>query len=549
MDWLGILFTQDSVAGNILALAVVVALGVWLGRFKIKGVGIGITWILFAGIVLGHFGFSMTPKTLGFVKEFGLILFVCSIGLQVGPSFFSLFKATGLRLNLLALYVVLCAVFLTAAVAFFSGMPIETLAGIMSGAVTNTPALGAASQAYFDVKGTDSQSIALGYAAAYPMGVMGVIGSMIVFRKIFEKMSLPLEQAKLRNLGKETSRVSVELRNEAVFGKTIESVHELVGRDFVISRICKNGETMSANAEMVLERGDKILIIAKASDLDFFTTFFGVKIDFQWRKIDTQIDSAKFLVSIPKLEGRTLFQLGLYGAAAFNITRVNRAGTDLIPHSDLKLQLGDKLTVVGSKEAIGRVEAIVGNSVQKIQFPNLFPLFLAVVLGVILGCFPVSIPGMPQAVKLGLAGGPLIVAILIGYFGPRLKISTYSSTGATLMARELGIALFLAAVGIGAGEQFFKTVFSSTGALWVAIGALITLVPTITAYFVGRILLKLDYFTIIGVLSGSTTNPPALAYANSQTDSDTPAVSYATVYPLSMFLRVITAQVLILLFL
>ena len=255
------------------------------------------------------------------------------------------------------------------------------------------------------------------------------------------------------------------------------------------------------------------------------------------------------MVSVPKLEGRTLFQLGLYGAAAFNITRVNRAGTDLIPHSDLKLQLGDKLTVVGSKEAIGRVEAIVGNSVQKIQFPNLFPLFLAVVLGVILGCFPVSIPGMPQAVKLGLAGGPLIVAILIGYFGPRLKISTYSSTGATLMARELGIALFLAAVGIGAGEQFFKTVFSSTGALWVAIGALITLVPTITAYFVGRILLKLDYFTIIGVLSGSTTNPPALAYANSQTDSDTPAVSYATVYPLSMFLRVITAQVLILLFL
>lgn len=552
MNWLTALFTSGSIANDIIALAVVIAVGVFLTRIKIGGIGIGITWILFAGIVFGHFGLGMSSQLLGFVKEFGLILFVCSIGLQVGPSFFSLFKADGLKLNLLAVSIVGLGVITATVIYFASGLPIETMVGIMSGAITNTPSLGAATQTFSELKpDAPVSSIALGYAAAYPMGVIGVLLSMIVFEYVFKKMgdSSAFHSGMRDSIGKQPERITIEIRNAAIDGKEIRQIMDMISGHFVISRINKNGEMFPPSPDTKLNIGDKILLIANEADIPFFVTFFGVRAEFRWRKIETQIEEAKFMVSDRKLEGKSLMALGLFGATAFNITRVNRAGTELVAHADLKLQVGDRLTVVGSKEAIGRVEKIVGNSIQKLQHPNLFPLFLSVVLGVILGSLPIWLPGVPQPMKLGLAGGPLIVAILIGYFGPKIKLSTYTSSGANLMARELGIAMFLAAVGIGAGKEFFSTVFSANGLNWVLMGTLITIIPSVSAFLIGRFLLKLDYYTILGVLSGSTTNPPALAYSNSVSPTDAPAVGYATVYPLSMFLRVLAAQLMILLFL
>ena len=548
MTWLNNLFFQQSIANGILVMALVITIGIWLSRIKIAGISAGITWILFAGIAAGHFGFSLPTQTLNSVKELGLILFVCTIGLQVGPSFFSLFKSSGTKLNLLAIIIVFTGVATTLALKFALNMPIENVVGIMSGAVTNTPALGAATQTFFDLKQTDAPSIALGYAAAYPMGVVGVISTMIFLKGIFAGLK---SLSTGRNVGKETSRVSIEVNNEAIFNKTIEEIHNMLPeKHFVVSRICKSNETIPepASPEMKLNKGDKILLISRCEDLPLLTAFVGKKIDFEWRKIDTQIEGAKFMVSNRKLEGKTLIQLGLYGGAAFNVTRITRASVELVAHADFKLQIGDKLTVVGTKEAIKRVEKIVGNSITKLDHPNLLPIFLGIVFGVILGSVPISLPFIPQPVKLGLAGGPLVVSILIGYFGPRFKLTTYSTTSANLMVRELGISLFLAAVGISAGKEFFNTVFSANGLEWVLIGCAITLVPSITAMLVGRYLLKLDYSTTIGVISGACTNPPALAYANSTSADDTPAASYATVYPLSMFLRVLTAQLLILLF-
>ena len=548
MTWLNNLFFQQSIANGILVMALVITIGIWLSRIKIAGISAGITWILFAGIAAGHFGFSLPTQTLNSVKELGLILFVCTIGLQVGPSFFSLFKSSGTKLNLLAIIIVFTGVATTLALKFALNMPIENIVGIMSGAVTNTPALGAATQTFFDLKQTDAPSIALGYAAAYPMGVVGVISTMIFLKGIFAGLK---SLSTGRNVGKETSRVSIEVNNEAIFDKTIEEIHNMLPeKHFVVSRICKSNETIPepASPEMKLNKGDKILLISRCEDLPLLTAFVGKKIDFEWRKIDTQIEGAKFMVSNRKLEGKTLIQLGLYGGAAFNVTRITRASVELVAHADFKLQIGDKLTVVGTKEAIKRVEKIVGNSITKLDHPNLLPIFLGIVFGVILGSVPISLPFIPQPVKLGLAGGPLVVSILIGYFGPRFKLTTYSTTSANLMVRELGISLFLAAVGISAGKEFFNTVFSANGLEWVLIGCAITLVPSITAMLVGRYLLKLDYSTTIGVISGACTNPPALAYANSTSADDTPAASYATVYPLSMFLRVLTAQLLILLF-
>jgi len=552
MNWLTALFTSGSIANDIIALAVVIAVGVFLTRIKIGGIGIGITWILFAGIVFGHFGLGMSSQLLGFVKEFGLILFVCSIGLQVGPSFFSLFKADGLKLNLLAVSIVGLGVITATVIYFVSGLPIETMVGIMSGAITNTPSLGAATQTFSELKpDAPVSSIALGYAAAYPMGVIGVLLSMIVFEYVFKKMgdSSAFHSGMRDSIGKQPERITIEIKNAAIDGKEIRQIMDMISGHFVISRINKNGEMFPPSPDTKLNIGDKILLIANEADIPFFVTFFGVRAEFRWRKIETQIEEAKFMVSDRKLEGKSLMALGLFGATAFNITRVNRAGTELVAHADLKLQVGDRLTVVGSKEAIGRVEKIVGNSIQMLQHPNLFPLFLSVVLGVILGSLPIWLPGVPQPMKLGLAGGPLIVAILIGYFGPKIKLSTYTSSGANLMARELGIAMFLAAVGIGAGKEFFSTVFSANGLNWVLMGSVITIIPSVSAFLIGRFLLKLDYYTILGVLSGSTTNPPALAYSNSVSPTDAPAVGYATVYPLSMFLRVLTAQLMILLFL
>ena len=548
MTWLSNLFFQQSIANGILVIALVMSIGVWLSRIKIAGISAGITWILFAGIAAGHFGFSLPSQILNSIKELGLILFVCTIGLQVGPSFFSLFKASGAKLNLLAIIIVFAGVATTLALKFALNMPIENIVGIMSGAVTNTPALGAATQTFFEIKNTDAPSIALGYAAAYPMGVVGVISTMIFLKGIFNGLKA---FSTGRNVGKETSRVSIEVNNEAIFNKTIEEIHNMLPeKHFVVSRICKHNDTIPspASPEMKLERGDKILLIARCNDIPLLTAFVGKKIHFEWRKIDTQIEGAKFMVSNPKLEGKTLIQLGLYGGAAFNVTRITRASVELVAHADFKLQIGDKLTVVGTKEAIKHVEKIVGNSITKLDHPNLLPIFLGIVFGVILGSVPISLPFIPQPVKLGLAGGPLVVSILIGYFGPRFKLITYSTTSANLMIRELGISLFLAAVGISAGKEFFNTVFSANGLEWVLIGCAITFIPSITAMLVGRYLLKLDYNTTIGVISGACTNPPALAYANSTANDDTPAASYATVYPLSMFLRVLTAQLLILLF-
>lgn len=551
MDWLNNLIFQSSAANSILVLAFVICAGLVLGKIKVAGVGIGVAWILFAGIIIGHFGLQIPAIVLAFVKDFGLILFVCSIGLQVGPSFFSLFRASGVKLNLLAAVIVFSGVAVTVAFIFCCSVPSEVLVGIMSGAVTNTPALGAASQTFADTVGRENPNIALGYASAYPMGVLGVIGSMMLFGILFRKFigNAAFEGEVRKAIGNEPARVSVEVANPGIFGKTIGQIFADSNRHFVISRICQDSKISPANKDMVLNGGDKVLIITDAKDIDYFVSYFGKKIDFQWRKIDTQIMDAKFVVSSPKLEGKTLLSLGLFGAAAFNVTRINRAGTDITAHADFKLHLGDRLTVVGSKEAIGRVEKIVGNSVKKLDAPNLAPMFAAIVFGVILGSIPVWFPAVPQPIKLGLAGGPLVAAILVGYYAPRFKIATYISNSASLMAREIGISLFLCAVGIGAGGNFFGTIFSANGGKWFLIGCAITLIPMFIAFIAGRFLLKLDYYSIIGVISGATTNPPALAYANSTTTDSVVAESYATVYPLSMFLRVLTAQLLILFFL
>lgn len=541
-----------GVAHSVLILSLVIAFGIMLAKIKVAGVSLGITWILFVGIVFGHFDMTLNEHLLHFMKEFGLILFVYSIGLQVGPGFFSAFKKGGLTLNLLAMLVVFLGVVITIILHFVTGTPITTMVGILSGAVTNTPGLGAAQQANSDLNGIDAPEIALGYAVAYPLGVVGIILSLIALKYILRINTKTEEAEAERGLGhiqELTVRpISFEIRNEAIDGKKIKDIRPLMNRDFVISRVRYHDgqETELANSDTVLHLNDKILVISTPKDIEAISVFFGKQIDMQWEQLDKKLISRRILITKPELNGKMLSQLKIRNNFGASITRVNRSGVDLVAAPQLQLQMGDRVTIVGSELAVSHAEKVLGNSMKRLDHPNLIPIFLGIALGCILGSTPFVFPGIPQPVKLGLAGGPLIVSILISRFGPQYKMITYTTMSANLMLREIGISLFLACVGLGAGKGFVETVIYDGGYVWVDYGVIITIVPLLIAGLVGRYVFKLNYYTLIGVLGGSTTNPPALAYSNDLTSCDAPAVGYATVYPLTMFLRVLTAQILIL---
>ncbi|HIS34801.1 MAG TPA: putative transporter [Candidatus Avirikenella pullistercoris] len=549
MNWFSDLFFGEGVAHSILMLAVVIATGIALGKIKIKGISLGVTWILFAGIAFAHFGMRIDTGVLHILQEFGLILFVFSIGMQVGPGFFSSFKKGGLTLNMLAAGIVLLGVAVTCIIHLVTGLSISTMVGIMSGAVTNTPGLGAAQQAYMDMTGTDNPDIATGYAVAYPLAVVGIIGTILAFRYIFRiNLAREEENALAFDSSKESvaRQLSLRVTNPSLDGMKVSQIHDLIQRNFVISRIrYADGTVEMVNAETVLHTGDYILVITSQAAVPAITVFIGEETDMKWKQLNTQLISRKILVTKPEINGKSLSQLRLRSFGV-SITRVSRSGIDLVASPVLQLQLGDRITVVGTQQAITEVEKKLGNSLKRLNHPNLFPIFAGIMLGVILGSIPFAFPGIPQPVKLGLAGGPLIIAILLSRFGPKYKLVTYTTESANLMLREIGIAIFLACVGLNAGENFVETIVNG-GYKWIGYGILITLIPILIIGIIGRKICKLNYFTLSGLIAGSMTDPPALAYSNDMAGNDTPAVGYATVYPLTMFLRVLSAQILILL--
>ena len=542
-----------GVAHSVLILSLVIAFGIILAKIKIAGISLGVTWILFVGIVFGHFNLSLDEHLLHFLKEFGLILFVYSIGLQVGPGFFSAFKKGGFTLNMLAMTTIFLSVVITIILHFATGVPITTMVGILSGAVTNTPGLGAAQQANSDLNGIDAPEIAMGYAVAYPLGVVGAILSLLALKYILNINTTKEEADAEKGLGhlqELTVRpVTLVIKNEAINGKAIKDIRPLVNRNFVISRIRYhegNKETELVNSGTILHLDDEILIISNPIDIEAITVFFGKQVEVEWEQVSKNLISRRILITKPELNGKTLSQLKIRNNFGANITRINRSGVDLVAAPSLQLQMGDRVTVVGSELAVGHAEKVLGNSMKRLNHPNLIPIFIGIALGCILGSIPFMFPGIPQPVKLGLAGGPLIVSILISRFGPQYKMITYTTMSANLMVREIGISLFLACVGLGAGKGFIETVVNEGGYVWIGYGAIITVIPLLITWLIGRYGCKLNYYTLIGVLSGANTNPPALAYSNDLTSCDAPAVGYATVYPLAMFLRVLTAQLLIL---
>lgn len=545
-----------GVSHSLLILALVISFGLILGKIKIRNVSLDLTWVLIIGIVFGYFNLNLDENLLHFLREFGLVLFVYSIGLQVGPGFFSSFKKGGLSLNMLILVTIALSIIVTLAIHFVSGVPVTALAGILSGAVTNTPSLGAAQQAFFGMKGVEAPDIALGYAMAYPMGVVGMILSFIALRYILRIKSAEEEAAAERGLGQleqlTVRSINLEVINERIDNTMIKEVKSIVGRHFVISRILRadgvKHETV-VNGHTHLHLGDRILVVAAPKDVEAITALIGHDAEVDWSECEKEMISRRILVTKPELNGVTLEHLNITGNFGATVTRVNRNGVDLVAHPHLRLQLGDRLTIVGTDLALSKVDKLLGNQMKRLNYPNLIPIFLGIALGCIVANIPLLIPGIPQPVKLGLAGGPFIVAILVGYFGPRYHMVTYNTISANMMLREMGITIFLACVGLGAGKDFFATLATEQGLSWIGYGLLITVIPILLGGIIGRYCFHLNYYTLMGVLSGGNTNPPALAYSNMLTTSDTPSVGYATVYPFAMFLRIISIQILIMLFL
>ena len=541
-----------GVAHSILILSLVITGGIMLGKIKIAGISLGVTGILFIGIAFGHFGLNVNEHLLHFLKEFGLILFVYSIGLQVGPGFFASFRKGGITLNKLAAIIVLSGVAVTLVLYYATGLPITTMVGIMSGAVTNTPGLGAAQQAFSDIHlGADADDIATGYAVAYPLGVIGAILTILTLRYLLrintQKEEKEASEGADAHQNPTTVRATLEVVNQGLEGKTIADLHRLATREFVVSRICHvNGQPELVNAQTTLYCGDKILVITTQNDIEAIIALIGNIVEMNWHDISKDMISRKILITKPELNGKRLSELQIRTFCGVTITRVNRAGIDLVAAGNLSLQLGDRVTVVGPELSVMQAEQRFGNSLKRLNHPNLIAIFTGIALGVLLGSLSFHIPGIPQPVKLGLAGGPLIVAILIGRYGPYYKMVTYTTMSANLMLRETGISLFLAGVGLGAGENFVPTLLNG-GYIWILYGFAITVIPLLVAGIIGKKLYKINYYTLIGVLAGSSTNPPALAFSSELTGTDAPSVGYATVYPLTMFLRVLAAQLLILL--
>jgi putative transport protein len=550
MSWLFDLVWNNSVAHTILLLGIVISLGVWLGKIKVYGISLGITWVLFVGLIVSHFGLNIEPDIVNFTKEFGLILFVYSIGLQVGPGFFSSFKKDGMRLNALATAIILLGVAMTLVFYFTTKYPISTMVGILSGAITNTPGLGAAQDAYMQIRKVGDPTIALGYAAAYPLGVIGIIGASVLIRYIFRiKMSDENKRIELKNQENNNfTLLSIRIKNPAIYNKSVKEVTNYVGTHFVISRICKNNVVSLCRQSALLEENDIVLVATESNERGKVLAFLGSEVEMDWDKNSGDLVSRRILVTKEAVNGKTLGSLQLPKTYGINITRINRSGFDFLATPSLEIQIGDRVMVVGPESAVKNVEGVLGNSLKRLDHPNIGPIFIGIALGVLLGCIPFTFPGIPQPVKLGLAGGLLVVSILIGRFGPKFHMNTYSTMSANLMLREIGITLFLASVGLSAGEKFVETVFTTDGLIWVGMGFAITIVPLLIVGCISRGVLKMDYYEIMGLLAGSTTDPPALAYANESSNNDRPAIAYSTVYPLTMFLRVLTAQLLILIF-
>ena len=552
MNWLQSLFFGTGVPHSIFILTLAIACGISLShRLKFKGITLGITWILFCAIAFSHFGMHLDPMVETFAKDFGLILFVYSIGLQVGPSFFSSFGKGGIKLNMLAMAVVFLGCATAYIISVLSGVDIATMTGVLFGAVTNTPGLGAAQQAFADITGNANPNIASGYAMAYPLGVVGIITVILAMRWFF-RIKLENEEARVASeseVQKEIKYIDVLLVNPQVEGAHIRDLSQLCHMNLIVSRLVRpTGEDELPDVDTVLHVGDRIrVVVDKENEKSVLLLGMETSLPNDPNQ-QAHLVSRHVIVTKPELNGKRIGDLNVRATYHVSITRIRRAGIELLATRDLYLQLGDRITVVGEERAVNKVEKLFGNSTKRLDVPNLASIFLGIALGVVAGMLPIMLPGLSQPFKLGIAGGSLIIAILMGCFGPKLHVITYTTSSANLMIREIGIALFLAAVGFGAGKTFIPTLLDG-GYVWIGYGVIITLLPLLIVGVIGRMWLKLDYFTLMGLLAGSTTNPPALAYATTvSTTNDRSAVAYSTVYPLTMFLRVLTGQLMILLF-
>ena len=558
MEWLINLFVSpDSVAHIALLYALVIAIGVYLGKIKFGGIALGVTFVLFAGILAGHVGMTAPTNILTFIQDFGLILFVFMIGLQVGPGFFESFGKGGITLNMLSVATVVLNVAVMFAcyyIFFATSNPINLpmMVGTMYGAVTNTPGLGAANEALSSVfPNGGAPQIASGYACAYPLGVLGIIGATIAIRFIC-RISLNDEEKALEEADAEDTHVKphqmhLQVTNSYLAGRTILQIHDFLNRDFVCSRLLHDGHVTIPNRDTILELGDQLFIVCAEADAEAIIAFIGPEIQVAWEKTDQPMVSKRILVTKSSINGKTLGQMHFSSVYGVNVTRITRQGMDLFASPHLPLQVGDRVMVVGPEDLVNRVADVLGNSIKRLDAPNIATIFIGILVGIIFGSLPIAIPGMPVPLKLGIAGGPLIIAILIGRYGYKIKLVTYTTTSANMMLREIGLVLFLASVGIKAGAGFWDTVVQGDGLKYVYTGVLITVIPILIIGTLARLRYKFNYYTIMGMIAGTYTDPPALAYANQICSKEAPAIGYSTVYPLSMFLRILAAQLTILL--
>ena len=554
MSWLTDIFTEQTFLQAVLMLSIISAAGLALGRIKILGISLGVAFVFFAGIFAGHFGLMIDKNMLLVMQNFGLILYIYALGVQVGPGFFSSFKKGGFRLNVLALLLLLTGTVMMVAMHWITGISVPDMMGLFSGAVTNTPMLGAAQQALLQIHpdGIDeANNMAMACAVGYPVGIIGMIACVVIVRKFSSKRNTPKAADPSAD---NTFITEYQVSNPAIFGKSIQEIRKNAECQFVISRIWKDGKVIIPTSETIIEENEHILVISGKKDVGSIRVLFGHqenvdwnKKDIDWNAIDSQLVSRKILVTRPELNGVKLGDLRLRNSLGINITRVNRAGMDLLPSRSLRLQLGDRLTIVGEARAIANASNKLGNEAKQLRNPNLTSVFIGIVLGLVIGSIPVAIPGMSVPVKLGIAGGPIVVGILMGAFGPRLHLSIYMSQSANLMLRQLGLTIYLAGLGLSAGAGFFATVFTFEGLKWVLTSCVLTIVPVLIVGFIAAKMLKTSYSHNIGMLCGGMANPFALDYAGTGSNGDDPAVAYATVYPVSIFLRVISAQILILL--
>ena len=555
MNWLQEAFLEPTMVQAVIIISLVSALGLYLGRIKIFGISLGITFVFFAGIFAGHLGIVVNKDMLYFAQSFGLILFVYALGLQVGPGFFSSLKKGGVAMNMMGLGVILLGLIMTVSLHWVTGVSLSNMVGLLCGAVTNTPALGAAQQALLQIDPANTKGVtdmALACAVAYPLGVVGVILAIIILRALFADK----KQKDLKEQRDTTTYVAeFHVSNPAIYEKSIKDVMKLTDKHFVISRVWRNGKVSIPTSDTLLHEHDHLLIISVKSDVENIKVLFGEqenvdwnKADIDWNAIDSQLISRRIAVTRNRVNGVKLGSLRLRNLYGINITRVNRAGIDLLASPDLRLQIGDRLTIVGEANSVNTVGKILGDEIKRLNNPNLLAVFIGISLGMLLGALPITLPGMSTPVKLGIAGGPIIVGILMGAFGPRFHLTTYTTMSANLMLRQLGIIIYLAGLGIDSGVHFFETVFRAEGLLWIGLGFLLTIVPVLIVGFISSQFFKLDYAHNVGMLCGSMAHPMALSYANTTVDGDEPSVSYATVYPLSMFIRVISAQLVLMLF-